>query len=135
MPLNVLSGNALAEVSLDRIHTQVKQPFQAAAKPFARFGICEVNYSHACLPQVPLPNIAIGFLQEVAFLRSVLEDWASLSYVWIGPDRDFVEETSFLSSLDLSLRVWEVFGIPYKVAPVEGTKPETVEMEDFDGDL
>ncbi|MNM80305.1 hypothetical protein D3C81_922710 [compost metagenome] len=53
--------NPFAEVGFEAIDAHVDQFAQVPGKPFASLRICKIHKSHAWLPQVPLPHVAIRF--------------------------------------------------------------------------
>lgn len=91
-PFNIDGWNSLAKIGLDGINAFVEETLQAADEPLAGFRVGEVNDSHASLPEIPLENISICTLEEVAFAGGEFEDRGCLGEVWIDPDTDFLHE-------------------------------------------
>ena len=126
---NVLSGDTLAEVGLERIHAHFAEGAQLSLVPLPGCGVGEVHDSHAGLPHVALPYAAVGSLYEVAALYALVKHGGALRYVGVDPYADL--KTLCFQSVQHSLGVGEHSLVPCEVAPVEFLHPEAVEVEYF----
>ena len=95
--------------------------------PFLGIGGGEVDNRHAGLPHVPLPNVAVWTLEEVAFFLPDGEQRGSLSDVWIDPSTDF--EASIVKPFEHAFGIGENFWIPFEIAPSEAAHPIAVVVE------
>ena len=120
---NIEVRNPLSKVGLDSIDTGVHQSMDQANIPLASFRIGEVYNSHSRLPFIPtispclpachspLPNAAVGSLEEVTILDSVLEDIGSLGNIRVDPSADF--DVVFLLELrQVFIGIGECLGVP-----------------------
>lgn len=69
-----VGGDALAEVGLKAVHALVQKGPQLVLIPFPGAGVGKVHHRQAGLPQVPLPHVAVGALQQVAQLHGLPEE-------------------------------------------------------------
>ena len=130
---DVLSGDALAEVGLERVNAHLAECAQLALVPLACSGVSEVNDSHAGLPHVALPYASVLGLEEVAALHALVEHGGALRDVGVDPDADL--KPLCLQSVQHSLGVREHSLVPCEVAPVEFLHPEAVEVEYLERDI
>lgn len=131
-PPDVRRRDALTKVRLQRIDANVEQLPQAVGVPIPSGGVRNVHEPHARLPQIPLPNVAVQPLDEVALLDGFLEDRRRLAEVRVDPDAHLLRQAALLDARNLAFWVGEVLRRKDKVAPMERTHPEAVEVEHLD---
>ena len=120
---NIEMRDPFTEIGLDSVDAGIHQSMDQTNIPLASCRVCEINDSHSRLPFVPtispclpachspLPNAAVGSLEEVPVLDSVLEDIGSLGNIRIDPSADF--DVVFLLELrQVFLGVGECLGVP-----------------------
>ena len=117
----------LAEVGLEGIDALVEQRAQLALVPLGRIRIGEVDQAHAGLPEVGLPDITVGLLDEVAGRLGLGEQRRALRDVGVDPDADV--QALLVQPGEHALRVRGRCAVPLEVAPVELAHPEAVEVE------
>lgn len=100
MPLDVFAGYSLPKVRLDTVDTNVEELVQTTDVPLPCSRIRKVDEAHAGLPQVPLEDVTISTLEQVALGGRFGKDRGRLSEVWIRPDRDFLDQTRGLEFTD-----------------------------------
>ena len=126
-------GNSLAEIRLEAVHSHVKQGLQFRLIPGAGIRVREIHQGHSGLPQIPLPDFPAVFLQEVARLHPLAEERRFLRDIGVDPDADL--QAPLMVAAEHSFRIREHILIPEEIAPLEAFHPETVKMEDLEGDL
>ncbi len=92
-PIYIQRWDSFTKVRFNGIDSLVEKKLQTTDEPFAGFGIGEVDYGHAGLPEVPLEDISVLALQEVAFAGSEFENWGCLREVWVDPNADSLHKT------------------------------------------
>ena len=65
--------DAFAEIGLETVDAHRDQAFEMADVPCARLRVGEIDKTHAGLPVVPLPDAAVGALEEVALGHALVE--------------------------------------------------------------
>lgn len=133
MVLDVFVGDALAEVGFEGVDAEVHEAAEMGDEPVAGGWVGEVDDGHASLPEVPLPDGAVGALDEVALLLAFLEEGGRLAHVRVDPGAD--AESALLESRQVTPGVGEHFGIELEVAPLVGLHPEAVKVEHAEGDI
>ena len=120
---NIEMRDPFTEIGLDSVDAGIHQSMDQTNIPLASCRVCEINDSHSRLPFIPtispclpachspLPNAAVGSLEEVTILDSVLEDIGSLGNIRVDPSADF--DVVFLLELrQVFLGVGECLGVP-----------------------
>jgi len=120
---NIEMRDPFTEIGLDSVDAGIHQSMDQTNIPLASCRVCEINDSHSRLPFIPtispclpachspLPNAAVGSLEEVPVLDSVLEDIGSLGNIRVDPSADF--DVVFLLELrQVFLGVGECLGVP-----------------------
>ena len=130
---DILHGDPFAEVGLQTVDAHGQQLFQVAAVPFPGLGIGYIHNPHAGLPQICLPDIAVGLFDEITILRALREQGGLLGNVGIDPAAEL--QTPVMIALQHAFRIREGFRIPFEVAPVIAPHPETVKMEHGQGNI
>ena len=130
---DALGGDAFAEVGLEAVHALVQQVPELTLVPGRRLGVGEVDDGHACLPLVPLPDLAVGALDEVPLLGPFLEEFGFLGNVGVDPGTDLEALLVEAGQHPFGVREGGVF--PLEVAPFQVVHPATVEVEDRQGDV
>ena len=124
--------DALAEVGLHAVHAHVEQRAELVLVPPLRVGVREVDDREARLPEVPLPDVAVPPVQEVALLEPLVEERGGLRDVGVDPHAD--PEPAVVEPAQQTARVGERGGVPEEVRPVERPHPAAVEVEDRERD-
>ena len=124
---DVFSRDPLAEVCLEAVDAHVEKLFKLILIPFSSIRISEIHDAHSCLPEIRLPDAAVGLLNEIAVCCRLIEDLGLLRDIRIYPDADM--KASCVKLCDEACRIREHVAVPEEVAPVRILHPETVEME------
>ena len=98
--------------------------------PLNSIWVSEVDKAVTSLPEIPLPNVAVLALDEVAVILGFLKQWGLLGNVWVDPDTDF--DTAVVNLLDQTFWIRELFLVPEKRAPFKPFLPETVKVKDVE---
>ena len=85
---DVFGRNPFAEIRLETVHAHIQQCFQFILEPAAGFRIGEIHDSHAGLPHIPLPYLAVGTPDEVPFFGSFVKEGGFLCNVGVNPYAD-----------------------------------------------
>lgn len=118
-PLHVQGRNSLSKVCLDAVYTLVKQAMEASHVPLYRLWVGKVDKTHAGLPQVPLPNIAVLSLQQVSLFGCIFEGCAVLCDIGVDPHADFLDKAGLLQPSDLCFGVGESLRVEDEICPCE----------------
>ncbi len=131
--IDTVRRNPLAKVGLEAVHAHVQQLPQLILIPFPGRRVGKVHQAHACLPHIPLPNVTIGPLEQVAVLHALFEQGGFLADVGVNPHADF--QALFFQPLDKARGVLEHLGVKLEVAPLVLSHPVAVEVEHMQGDV
>ena len=126
--VNNIGRDSLTEVGLEAIDALVKQAAQLGLIPLPCARVREVHDTHAGLPQIPLPNVAVRLFEEVAELLRFLKQRRLLADIGVDPNAD-LEVVFVLHHLQLVLDIREHRLIPVEVAPFVLLHPVAVEVE------
>ena len=123
-----IGRDSLTEVGLEAIDALVEQVAQLGLIPLPCTRVREVHDTHAGLPQIPLPNVAVRLFEEVAKLLRFLKQRRLLADIGVDPNAD-LEVVFVLHHLQLVLDIREHGPIPVEVAPFVFLHPVAVEVE------
>ena len=122
-----IGRNSLAEVRLDGIHAHAAELAHAVAEPAVGVGICEIHDCHTWLPQIALEHAAVGILNEIAVLHTLIEQLGTLCNIGIDPAAN--AQSLVMQTAEHCLGFGELCGIPLEVCPLKALHPEAVKME------
>ena len=123
-----ICGDSFAKVGFKAVHPLAQQFPQLSLIPLHRLRIGEVHHRKPGLPQVPLPDIAVGLFQQVSLVRRLVKGGAVLGQVGVDPDTDF--QPLLVHPLQHPLNIREHILVPFKAAPFVLLHPEAVKVED-----
>ena len=109
--------DTLPKVRFESIDADIHQTLKQFRVPLASRGIGEIDNSHSGLPKVPLPDIAVGTLDEIVVVDAFLEDTCTLTDVTIDPDADF-DVVLFLYRSDIARGIGKGLAIEGEAAPI-----------------
>ena len=98
-----VARDTLAEIGLDGVHALIQQRLDLVLEPFTGGRVGEVHQAHAGLPEVGLPDFAIGLAHQIALV--------------------------FVQALQRGFDVAEETLVPLEIAPMELAHPVAVVVE------
>ena len=129
-----VTRNTLAEIGLDGIHALIQQLLDLALEPFARIRIGEVHQTHARLPEVGLPDLAIRLPDQVTLLLAFLEHGAALADIRVDPRAD-MQALVLVQTLEGRFDIAEEPLIPFEIGPMKLAHPIAVVVESAQRDV
>ena len=121
-----IARDSLAEIGLDGVHALIQQRLDLVLEPFTGGRVGEVHQAHAGLPEVGLPDFAIGLAHQIALVSALLEHFAALADIRVDPSAD-VQALVFVQALQRGFDVAEETLVPLERFSVNGARPETLE--------
>ena len=128
-----IRGDALAEVGLEHIHALPQQMTQLLFVPCHAVGVGKIIDGATSLPGIPLPDIPVGALEQVALLGTVVPYRRLLTQIGVDPHADL--QSTGMDAGEQSLHIREHLLIPLKAAPLVFLQPEAVEVEHGQRDM
>ena len=124
---HVVNRDAFAEVGLEAVHALVHQVPELVLVPAGGLRVGEVHNAHAGLPLVPLPDLTVPALDQVALGGGFGEQRRLLADVRVDPHAHL--QAAVVQLLEQTFRIGELIRIPLEVAPFEFLHPTAVEVE------
>ena len=84
----VFCRDPFTEICFKAVNSHIQKDFQLVLESFAGCRIGEVHNSHAGLPGIPLPDLAVGTLDQVSVFHTFIKKIRFLSNIRIDPDTD-----------------------------------------------
>ncbi len=71
--INHIHRDPLAKIRFEAVYTHIQQSSELILVPFDSIRISEIDYAHASLPSVPLPDTSVRPPDQVSLFHALIE--------------------------------------------------------------